>query len=344
MRGPLDLQRRSRDRRVCCFPSLGIPVDGGWQVEVHAWCYRLRANRVAIPLVRKALGFERLRLSAAEKQTFAERARWMFADNLRGQAIAVAAAGEIVALGRTRPNGRLRANIVVKAQSGRERRPDVAWVSQQSTETTPLEIHFLAPEGISVISDIDDTIRISHVGDRAALLRGTFVEPFRSVEGMADLYRAWSRSGAQFHYLSATPWQLYVPIATFADTHGFPKGTFHLRDFRWRDRSFFNVFTSPDRYKMRTIEPLLRQLPRRRFVLAGDSGQRDPEVFGELARRYPRQVRRIFIRDVGRSTAARYSAAFAGLERTVWRVFSDPATLPQVLAVEDGERAESQSD
>ena len=338
MTRPPDLRRRRRERLVCCFPALGIPVEGGWQVEVHAWCYRLRAHRVVIPLVRKALGFERLRLSAAEKQTFAERARWMFAHNLRGQAIAVAAAGEIVVLGRTRPNGRLRATIVVKGPPGHERTPDVAWVSQQSTDATPLDIHFLAPDGLSVISDIDDTIRISHVRDRAALLRGTFVEPFRAVEGMADVYRAWSRGGAQFHYLSATPWQLYVPIATFADTHGFPRGTFHLRDFRWRDRSFFNVFTSPDRYKMRTIEPLLRQLPRRRFVLAGDSGQHDPEVFGELARRYPRQVRRIFIRDVGRSTAARYTLAFAGLDRKVWRVFTDPATLPQDLAVDDGER------
>src|SRR5262249_36165162 len=207
----------------------------------------------------------------------------MFAHNLRGQAIAVAADGETVVLGRTRPNGRLRATIVVKAQPGRERTPEVAWVSQPSTEATPLEIHFLAPEGLSVISDIDDTIRISHVHDRAALLRGTFVEPFRAVEGMADVYRAWSRSGAQFHYLSATPWQLYVPIAAFADTHGFPKGTFHLTDFRWRDRSFFNVFTSPDRYKMRTIEPLLRQLPHRRFVLAGDSRPHHPPIFRQLS-------------------------------------------------------------
>lgn len=324
-RVPERQRERRLDRRICCFPSLGIPVDGGWQIDVHAWCYRLRAHRVVIPLVRKALGFERLRLSTIEKQTFAERARWMFADNTRGQAIAVAAAGDIVVLGRTRPNGRLRASVIVKARPGHEPPScEVSWVSRQSKEATPLEIHFLAPDGLSVISDIDDTIRVSHVRDR------TFVEPFRPVEGMADLYRAWSRCGAQFHYLSATPWQLYAPIAAFADTHGFPKGTFHLRDFRWRDRS--NVFSSPDRYKLRTIEPLLRQLPRRRFVLAGDSGQRDPEVFGELARRYPRQVGRIFIRDVGRSSAARYSAAFAGIDRRVWRVFSDPATLPQVLA------------
>jgi phosphatidate phosphatase APP1 len=60
-------------------------------------------------------------------------------------------------------------------------------------------------------------------------------------------------------------------------------------------------------------------------------------VFGELARRYPQQVRRIFIRDVGRSTAARYASAFAELDRTVWQVFSDPAKLPQVLDIEGGE-------
>jgi len=63
------------DRHVFLFPSLAIPVDEGWQIEVHAWCCRLRSHRVVIPLVRKALGFERARLSAMEKQTFAERAR-----------------------------------------------------------------------------------------------------------------------------------------------------------------------------------------------------------------------------------------------------------------------------
>jgi hypothetical protein len=326
------LQRKWKsEERIFFFPSLGIPVDDGWQVDVHAWCYRLRSRRVVIPLVRKALGFERTRLSADEKQTFAERARWMFADNRRGHAIEVNAAGEIFTLGRTRPNGRLRASIVVKRRHERESAPcDVSGASHVSAVPTPLDIHFLAPDGLSVISDIDDTIRISHVRDRGALLRGTFVDPFRAVDGMADVFRAWSGCGAQFHYLSATPWQLYVPIAAFVDAHGFPKGTFHLRDFRWKDRTIFNMLASPDRYKLRTIEPLLQQLPRRRFVLVGDSGQHDPEVFGELARRYPRQVQRIFIRDVGRSTPSRYRTAFAGLARTSWQVFSDPAMLPRV--------------
>ncbi len=316
---------------ILLFPSLGIPVEGGWHVEVHAWCYRLRPRGVVIPLVRKALGFERVRLSATEKQTFAERARWMFADNARGHAITVAAAGEIFSLGKTRPNGRLRTSIAIKTRPGGDPvRCEVSWGQQPAT--TPLDVHFLAAEGLSVISDIDDTIRVSRVLERAALLRGTFVEPFRSVQGMANLYRGWSASGAQFHYLSATPWQLYVPIATFLERHGFPRGTFHLRDFRWRDRSFLNILSSPDRYKLRCIEALLEQLPRRQFVLVGDSGQHDPEVFGDVARRFPRQVQRVFIRDVGRSTPARYEAAFAGVDRASWRLFDDPSTLPPSLA------------
>src|SRR5262249_37742533 len=78
--------------RIYFFPSLAIPVDEGWRIEVHAWCCRLRSHRIVIPLVRKALGFERRRLTATEKQTCADRARWMFADNTRGHEISITAA------------------------------------------------------------------------------------------------------------------------------------------------------------------------------------------------------------------------------------------------------------
>jgi phosphatidate phosphatase APP1 len=283
---------------------------------------------MVVPLVRKLLGFEKIRLTPAQKQIFAERARWMFVDNKRGRAISVAMGAHVHALGTTKANGHLRTRCRVT-------------LSRESAGLCAagrvLEVHFLEREGLSVISDIDDTIRISNVCDRVALLRGTFLEPFRPVPGMADVYRAWATAGgAHFHYLSATPWQLYMPLAEFLEANGFPRGTFHLNDFRWRDRTFFSLFSSPDRYKLRTIEPLLKRLPHRRFVLIGDSGQRDPEAFGELARRYPRQVRWIFIRGLADSGLARYRAAFEGVNRQVWSVFSDPATLPKVLSFARG--------
>jgi phosphatidate phosphatase APP1 len=147
---------------------------------------------------------------------------------------------------------------------------------------------------------------------------------------MADAYRRWAASsGAQFHYVSATPWQLYVPLAEFIGASTFPRGTFHLKDFRWHDRTFFSLLAAPDRFKVKTIEPLMKRLPHRRFVLVGDSGQKDPEIFGELARRYPRQVRRIFIRNLGDSgQTPRYRAAFGGVNPESWSIFRDPAALP----------------
>jgi phosphatidate phosphatase APP1 len=283
--------------------------------------------------VLKAAGFRFAELTSSQKQILAERARWMFVNNKRGRSIAVTAEGRLLGLGKTKANGRLRARLVVKLPP--ERAPSelsVTPVLRDGRGSESIPIHFLAPEGVSVISDIDDTIRVSNVADRQALLRGTFAEPFEAVPRMAGLYRAWAGSGAHFHYVSATPWQLYVPIAAFIEANGFPKGTFHLKDFRWRDRTVFNLFAAPDRYKRASIEPLLKRLPRRRFALVGDSGQRDPEAFGDLARRYPHQVAWIFIRDLsGSSRMSRYRAAFEGIRRRVWSVFTDPATLPTIL-------------
>ncbi len=321
-----------RDQRIF-FPALGLP-DGEdtWQIDVHAWCFRLRPRRLVIPVVRRALGYERATLTPLQRQTFAERARWMFVDNKRGRSIAVTADGRVHTLGRTRANGHLRARVVVNLPPPRVPATCIVTAVSRDAPAEPIEIHFLAADGVSVVSDIDDTIRISDVGNRAALLRGTFVEPFAPVAGMAGIYQQWARCGAQFHYVSATPWQLYVPIASFLDAHGFPKGTFHFKDFRWKDRTFFSLFGPADRYKRSRIEPLLKRLPRRRFALVGDSGQRDPEVFGDLARRYPQQVRWIFVRELRGSTqTSRYDAAFAGIDPRIWKVFSDPATLPATL-------------
>jgi phosphatidate phosphatase APP1 len=294
--------------------------------------------KIVVPVVRNLLGFERARLTVAQKDIFAERARWLFVDNKRHRMISVYMGGEAHVLGKTNASGHLRAGFTLKPiPGGAAPSPVTAAVATEADGTPgipePLEIHFLEDKGLSVISDIDDTIRVSNVRDRAALLRGTFLEPFRPVPGMADVYRRWAASsGAQFHYVSATPWQLYVPLAGFIEAHSFPRGTFHLKDFRWRDRTFFSLLAAPDRYKLKTIEPLLQRLPHRRFVLVGDSGQQDPEVFGELARRYPRQVRRIFIRNLMDSgQTLRYRAAFGGVNSKLWSIFRDPATLPKAL-------------
>ena len=66
---------------------------------------------------------------------------------------------------------------------------------------------------VSIISDIDDTVRISHVGFKPALLQGTFFEPFRATPGLAQLYSRWQQHspGLALHFISSSPLPLYKP-------------------------------------------------------------------------------------------------------------------------------------
>jgi phosphatidate phosphatase APP1 len=192
------------------------------------------------------------------------------------------------------------------------------------------EIRALADDGLSVISDIDDTIKITEVRDRHATLRNTFLRKFQPVPGMAEFYQTLTRSNqAAFHYISASPWQLYEPLAAFVHSNGFPAGTFALKPFRWEDRSFFELFAKPEHYKPGVIEPLLRQFPKRKFILIGDSGESDPEIYAALARKFPRQIVRIYIRDVtGESPAAeRYRKTFREVPVGMWQIFRASSEL-----------------
>ena len=73
----------------------------------------------------------------------------------------------------------------------------------------------------------------------------------------------------------------------------------------------------------------------RSLVLVGDSGEHDPEIYGNVARMYPKRVRRIFIRAVKgeKKDDERFIKAFKGVPREKWLVFTDPVKdLPKDLS------------
>ena len=73
-------------------------------------------------------------------------------------------------------------------------------------------VRLLKPTGLSVISDIDDTVKVSNVTDRRSLLEHTFLLDFVQAPGMAALYDDWSVEDTAFHFVSSSPWQLYEPL------------------------------------------------------------------------------------------------------------------------------------
>jgi phosphatidate phosphatase APP1 len=151
-----------------------------------------------------------------------------------------------------------------------------------------------------VISDVDDTVVETGVTNRLAMARTVFLRnaytrlPFA---GVAAFYDALHRGGRNpVFFVSSSPWNLYDLLAEFMELHGIPRGPLLLRDFGL-DRGKL-LKTSNREHKLAQIKPLFDTYPGLPFVLIGDSGEHDPEIYREVVQLYPGRVRAIYIRDV----------------------------------------------
>ncbi len=146
---------------------------------------------------------------------------------------------------------------------------------------------------------------------------------------MAALYREWSTDDTGFHFVSSSPWQLYDPLREFLDRDGFPWASFSLKPVRFRDETLIDLFKKGTETKPAAIEKILDRYPDREFVLVGDSGEQDPEVYADLLRNRPDQILKIYIRNVTQESVdtARFTTLFADTDRDRWQLFEDPKTL-----------------
>ncbi len=326
------------DEQIIFYPALAHRVTpDSWRVEIQGRVFEPEPRRLMLALLREALDLRDVELSPAEQKIFDQRARLFLVDHERRKRVFIRLGAEEFSVGRSGADGRFGGRIILRDAASLRPHTDSgsglpfkAVLAPDDPRIFGGDIFLLENEGVCVISDLDDTIKITEVRDRRATLRNTFLREFQPVPGMAEFYQTLARSnGASFHYVSASPWQLYPPLDEFIVAHSFPRGTFHLKEFRWRGRSFFSLFSDPEKYKPTVIEPLLKRFPHRRFILIGDSGERDPEIYATLARKYPRQIERIFIRDVSDEPAGvkRYQNTFAGLPRLLWQVFREPGEI-----------------
>ena len=169
-------------------------------------------------------------------------------------------------------------------------------------------IQIISPMGLSLISDIDDTIKDTklQLGTKA-VLANSLSKPPVEVAGMSCIYNYFltQHPAMTFHYVSASPFQLFPMLHQFLHSCQFPSGTMNLRN--WKDRS--TLWESSGNYKLKIIIEIFRHFPSRQFVLIGDSVQQDPEIYAHLARLFPTQVLKIFIRDLTRIPSVVNAAA-----------------------------------
>ena len=184
---------------------------------------------------------------------------------------------------------------------------EVLWPLAPDQEDHLTTGEVLAPQeraSFGIISDIDDTILRTEATSILRMLRLVMLSnahtrlPF---EGVGAFYRAL-RDGADekrdnpVFYVSTGPWNFYDLLSHFLELQRLPTGPIFLKDWG----GLKDVLRGMDHlsHKLEVIRNILKTHPDLSFVLVGDSGQQDAEVYGQVAREFPERVRAIYIRDV----------------------------------------------
>jgi phosphatidate phosphatase APP1 len=321
-----------RDDCVVIFPTAArLREDGsGWELPIHGWVHRPgRGDLLRKAFFNALLGW--LDLDAAEGRLLENRLGWFLVDNKRARLVTLRVGDRQLVLGPTDPqghfHGKVQLSIEAAAAAARNGWLELEVCSAAHPPRAFLgKIRLLEPTGLSIISDLDDTVKISNVLDRRELLRSTLLRPFEAVPQMAERYRSFVEHGAAIHFVSCSPWHLWPAIETFLREAGFPDATMICKRLRLKDSSLREFLSASLAFKVPRILELIDRFPRRRYLLVGDSGESDPEIYGQVARERPDNIVCVLIRRVKGADARpeRWTSAFRGVDPHLWQLFEDP--------------------
>ncbi|KAG7093448.1 hypothetical protein E1B28_007126 [Marasmius oreades] len=154
---------------------------------------------------------------------------------------------------------------------------------------------------IRVISDIDDTVKHSDIiGGARSVFRNVFVNELEDlvIPGMGEWYSEMWKKGVRFHYVSNGPFELLPILGDFFAIANLPPGSIKLKSYAGRSL-FSGLLSAPAARKRAGVQDILNAFPDSSFILVGDSGEQDLELYTELAKENPRQILAVFIRDTG---------------------------------------------
>ena len=181
---------------------------------------------------------------------------------------------------------------------------------REGTGAVEAEGHVLVPPPsaeFGVISDIDDTVLYTNATHLFKMARTVFLRNARTrlpFKGAAAFYRALMHGNRAtalnpLFFISSSPWNIYDLLSDFFQLQDIPLGPLLLRDWGITEDEFLPTRHGSHKFKsIRRILDLYSDLP---FILIGDSGQEDPEIYCEVVGKYPGRILAVYIRNVSRS-------------------------------------------
>ncbi len=179
-------------------------------------------------------------------------------------------------------------------------------------------IHREDSDRVGVISDIDDTILQTFATSKMRMLRTVFFSNYltlNAVQEMAELYRA-IHEGPQgdgydaTHYVSSSPDNLMSRLQQFLRLHHFPAGSMDLKSIALRRKPGRDSLFRHTDYKLGRLRKIFETFPHRRYVLFGDSGEKDSQIYQQIQKLFPDRVEAVYIHNV--NSADPYSSQYQG--------------------------------
>ncbi|HEX6306600.1 MAG TPA: phosphatase domain-containing protein [Longimicrobiales bacterium] len=177
--------------------------------------------------------------------------------------------------------------------------PDVSEVSASGLVLVP------PPTArFGVISDLDDTVIRTDATRLITMLRRTLLQNARTrlpFAGVAQFYEGLhlgdhGSDANPVFYVSSSPWNLYDVLTEFLTVQSIPLGPLMLRDWGISERALLP--RGHGEHKLGAIRQIMNCYPELPFILIGDSGQEDPEIYRDIVHDYGRRVLAVYIRNV----------------------------------------------
>ena len=342
-------------QEVVFFPApASLSAAGEWSLTIQGRIFepagQSAGRQAVITLAARTLA-PLLGVSPADAEQsdrFRERAGLLLSDSAGNTRVSVQLGEAPIALPASDPAGYFTADLTLSAAqvAALTRAGSISFASLPNGANGKVfagQVMPLAEEGVIVVSDVDDTIKVTNIRQQREKLENTLLKPFAAVPGMAELYRSWQAAfgpGMHFHIVSAGPWQLYEPLRRFTEDAAFPPFTWSMRslDIGSPAAVLAALATDARDYKRQAIRALMIRFPKRHVVLVGDSGEQDPEVYADIVDEFMDRVDAVFIRNVsGEGCAAeRYRKLFADEGASKLSVFVDPGELPPLAPASPG--------
>ena len=172
------------------------------------------------------------------------------------------------------------------------------------------------------ISDIDDTVLVSHSATTGKKLKTLFTKNPRSRKTFADVVKFYHLLASThteplllnpFFYVSNSEWNLYDDLNEFFKHNGLPKGAFMLSTIKtWYQ--LLQSGKSKNFGKLIRVVRIVEAFPKQRFILLGDNSQSDTETYVAVANKYPNNIVAIYIRNISSKKALATDALLTSIK------------------------------